>query len=256
MYGEILDPSLPFLRCKTFRGLAFRTGPLDRRTSRYAAALQQSWPVPLGPLGARATTLFKRNSTSCLIGTHADVCPGYGCAWSSGIVPSDTRARIRRCEGRCIGIVAGVWTFQTSNFLLRTSAQAHPRRSCFAFAGWDSLVARSDRPRLAIGLHRQLLCCSRPLTTSICHHFSALVPMANRPASMLSQPLQSAASVTAVFSSYFSDRPAAKNASCSGQHSSTGADMRRRPSISIRWMHHCRRLFSTGYFRFVSLNPE
>ena len=75
MYGEILDPNLPFLRCKTFSGLAFRTGPPDRRTSRYAAALQQSWPVPLGPLGARATTLFKRNSTSCLIGTHAGVLP-------------------------------------------------------------------------------------------------------------------------------------------------------------------------------------
>ncbi len=75
MYGEILDPSLPYLGCKTFRGLAFRTGPPDRRTSRYAAALQQSWPVPLGPLGARATTLFKRNSTSCLIRTHAGILP-------------------------------------------------------------------------------------------------------------------------------------------------------------------------------------
>ena len=50
--------------------------PMAHRTAehqRYAAALQQIWPVPLGPLGARATTLFKRNSTSCLIGTHADV---------------------------------------------------------------------------------------------------------------------------------------------------------------------------------------
>ena len=67
IYGEILDPNLPLLGCKTSRGLAFRTGPPDRRTSRFAAALQQSWPVPLGPLGARAITLFNRNSASCLM---------------------------------------------------------------------------------------------------------------------------------------------------------------------------------------------
>ena len=42
---------------------------------RYAAALQQIWPVPLGPLGARATALFKRNSGSSLIGTYAGVLP-------------------------------------------------------------------------------------------------------------------------------------------------------------------------------------
>ena len=30
-------------------------------------------PPPLRPLGARATALFKRNSTSCLIGTRADI---------------------------------------------------------------------------------------------------------------------------------------------------------------------------------------
>ncbi len=57
-------------------GPGFIHWPFASRTAehqRYAAALQQRWPVPIGPLGARATTLFKRNSASCLIGTHADV---------------------------------------------------------------------------------------------------------------------------------------------------------------------------------------
>jgi hypothetical protein len=45
----------------------------------------------------------------------------------------------------------GYWRVQISNFEVRTShfsAATHPRRSCSAFAGWDSLIARSDHPRL------------------------------------------------------------------------------------------------------------
>ena len=94
IYGEILDPNLPLLGRKMQRGLAFRTGPPDRRTSRYAAALQQSWPVPLGPLGARAITLFNRNSASCLMlnlrGRPALATAAHGLPAS---MPTDTRGR-------------------------------------------------------------------------------------------------------------------------------------------------------------------
>lgn len=78
-------------------------------------------------------------------------CPGSGYARSSGIVLTDTRARNRRCEGQCIGIVAGVYSFQTSNFLLRTSAQRliPAARASPSRAGTRSLwLARSDHPRL------------------------------------------------------------------------------------------------------------
>jgi hypothetical protein len=53
-----------------------------------------------------------------------------------------------------------------------------------------------------------------------------------------------AASMTAVFTSYFTNRPAAKRASCSGQLPQRCAAVRRRPSLSIRWKRSCRRLFS------------
>jgi hypothetical protein len=52
----------------------------------------------------------------------------------------------------------------------------------------------------------------------------------------------------------FTDRPATKRASCSGQLPQLCAAVRRRPSLSIRWMHHCRRLF--GAEVFATLNPE
>ena len=75
MYGEILDPNLPLLGCKTFRGLAFRTGPLDRRTSRYAAALQQIWPVPLGPWGPELLHSLIGIRLRATCSTHAGLLP-------------------------------------------------------------------------------------------------------------------------------------------------------------------------------------
>ena len=77
---------------------------------------------------------------------------------------------------------------------------------------------------------------------------SALVPMAIRPASLVSQP-------------YNRRHPDRRfhfftSATASGQEgvlqratSATVADIRRRPSISIRWMHHRRRLFSAEAIR-------
>ena len=103
MYGEILDPNLPLLGCKTFRGLAFKTGPPDRRTSRYAAALQQSWPVPLGPWGPELhpSLIGIRPPVSSEL-TRAS-CPGYGYARSYGIHAYGHAVGSRDDEEPCVG---------------------------------------------------------------------------------------------------------------------------------------------------------
>ncbi|MCY2982005.1 MAG: hypothetical protein NTY15_00015 [Planctomycetota bacterium] len=63
---------------------------------------------------------------------------------------------------------------------------------------------------------------------------------------------QSAASMTAVFSSLLYRQTSGQECVLQRAAFATGADMRRRPSLSIRWKHHCRRLFSE-YFCSIAL---
>ena len=66
---------------------------------------------------------------------------------------------------------------------------------------------------------------------------------------------QSAASMTAVFSSLLYRQTSSQAGVLKRAMFATQADMRRRPSESIRWMHHCRRLFSTVAASVVDLRP-
>ncbi len=117
-------------------------------------------------------------------------------------MPTDTRGRIAAAKDNAL---ESLLACELSNFEIPTShfsAATHPRRSCFAFAGWDSLIARSDRPRLRYGddlvtalrlggclrWKERLLC---PLSCRLRSDWRPAIPA-----------LQSAASVTAVFSSY------------------------------------------------------
>ena len=50
--------------------------------------------------------------------------------------------------------------------------------------------------------------------------------------------------MTAVFSSLLYGQTSGHECVLQRATFATGADMRRRPSLPIRWMHYCRRLFS------------
>ena len=100
------------------------------------------------------------------------------------------------------------------------SSSLVPRHSCFAYADRDSLIARSDRPRPRYVPDLEWFLA---VQSKIINQKSSMAPRSRADGdqtSILAVPtLQSAASVTAVFSSYFTDRPAATMASCSGQSS-------------------------------------
>ena len=175
-------------------------------------------------------------------------CPGYGYARSSGIVPTVTRARNRRCEGPCIGIVAGVCAFQTSNFLLRTSAQRliPAARASPSRAGTRSLwLARSDHPRLRFSheletffaVHCQPTTSNCQLTSPLsCRWRSDWLPC---------HPSQSIGGIRdRRFQLLLYRQTSGQECVLQRATFATVADMRRRPSLPIRWMHHCRRLFS------------
>ena len=165
-----------------------------RIPSRSAAALQQGWPVPLGPSGARATTLFDRNSTSCLIGTYAGLLPWlrlrtvlrHPCLQTRG---GDSVAAKSLSTGHLVCVRTSHEYLWCGTWFARL---AHSRRSCFASAGWDSL-ANHSLGLITLGFARSLRwkhawlffqTSQFKLRTS----FPALVPMATRLASMPSQP--------------------------------------------------------------------
>ena len=100
---------------------------------------------PARALGARATTLFKRNSTSCLICFFAGLLPWlrlrtvfrHPCLQTRG---GDSVAAKCLSTGHLVCV-------RTSHDCLRCGTWfarlAHSRRSCSAFAGWDSLANHS-----------------------------------------------------------------------------------------------------------------
>ena len=150
MYGEILDPNLPYLGCKTFRGLAFRTGP--------RIAEHHATPPPCNRAGLSRSGRWGPELHPSLIGIRLPVsseltrtsCPGFGFARSSGILAYRHAGEesLPRSGLQWNGSQRhGFSNFVSSPFALQ-SRLPHPRRSCFAYAGWDSLIARSDHPRL------------------------------------------------------------------------------------------------------------
>ena len=142
MYGGMAEPSLPALSLVWCLVSFIGPGPLDRRTS----TLRRRLATGL----ARLTSLFKRNSTSCLIGTHADVLSWLRLRTVFRHPCLQTRGRgIVAAKGDALERLPAVRTFKLRPipFALQ-SRLPHPRRSYFASAGWDSLIARSDHPRL------------------------------------------------------------------------------------------------------------
>ena len=79
----------------------------DRRTSRYAAALQQGWRVPFGPLGALTAPLIKAEfGHRGLICFVAGVLPWLRLRTVlRASCPSDARGMNRHRELGCIGTV-------------------------------------------------------------------------------------------------------------------------------------------------------
>ncbi len=141
MYGGMAEPSLPALSLVWCLVSFIGPGPLDRRTStlrrRHATGL------------ARLTSLFKRNSTSCLIGTYAGILPWlrlrtvfrHPCLQTRGRgIVAASRDALER------SLMVRLFKLRTSPFALLLRLP-HPRRSCSASAWRDSLIARSDRPR-------------------------------------------------------------------------------------------------------------
>ena len=121
---------------------------------------------------------------------------------------------------------------------------ARARRSCFVYAGRDSLIARSDRlrPRYVPDLEWLLA-----VQSKIINQKSSMAPRSRADGDHTgihaNPALQTAASVTAVFSSLLYGQTSGQECVLHRATSATEADMRRRPSLPIRWMHHCRRLF-------------
>ena len=78
------------------------------------------------------------------------LCP-LSCRWRSDWHPClQTRGRgIVAAKGDALERFSPVRTIRLRNVPIALQSRLpHPRRSCFVFAGWDSLIARSDHPRL------------------------------------------------------------------------------------------------------------
>ena len=112
------------------------------------------------PIGL-TTTLFKRNSTSCLISSCADLLSWLRLRTVFRHPCLQTRGG-ESVAAKCISTGHLVYG-RTSHECLRCGTWfarlAHPRRSCCAFAGWDSL-ANHSLGLITLGFARAMTCLS------------------------------------------------------------------------------------------------
>ena len=143
---------------------------------------------------------------SALIGLAAGLLPWLRRSHGpTASMPTDTRWAVAMMK--CIRWMKNI-SFESCHGWKRglgvRSSSLVPVARTPAFAGWDSLIARSDRPRLRYGDDLEWFLA---VQSKIINQKSSMAPRSpadGDQTSILAVPaLQSAASVTAVFTSYF-----------------------------------------------------
>jgi len=155
----------------------------------------------------------------------------------------------RRCEVAELEPYRACIAFKLRYCLLRTviSAATHPRRSCSASAGWDSL-ANHSLGLITLGLARSL---EMEACLAVLSNFSIrtsnFLPRSTADGDQTGihaiPALQSAASMTAVFSSVLYSQTSSQECVLQRATFATVRCMRRRGCLSLSWKPPYRHLF-------------